>query len=140
MKTSPPRASRRTEAKPPLVLVADDFGAAREVYVRVFQAAGYRVEEASTGLEAVEKSLALQPALVVMDLVMPGMDGWEVIRRLKADARTNNRPIVVITGAPHADGARRAKDAGCDAYIVKPVLPETLLGVVRELLSRRASD
>jgi two-component system, cell cycle response regulator DivK len=116
------------------ILVIDDFGPAREVYVRILQAAGFRVEEAGNGPEGLEKAFALQPALIVMDLLMPGMDGWAAVRRLKADSRTTFSPIVVITGAPHSDGARRAHEAGCDAYIIKPCLPQTLLRVVRDLL------
>jgi CheY-like chemotaxis protein len=137
MTTTPDGVERKGET--PLILVVDDYGDARGVYVRVFQSAGYRVVEAANGEEAVEKGLSLRPELVLMDLIMPGMGGWEVIRRLKADERTRERPIVVITGAPHGDGARRAHQAGCDAYLVKPVLPEALLRVVRDLLSRKAA-
>jgi CheY-like chemotaxis protein len=137
MTTTPDGVERKGEA--PLILVVDDYGDAREVYVRVFQSAGYRVAEAANGEEAVEKGLSLRPELVLMDLIMPGMDGWEVIHRLKANERTKECPIVVITGAPHGADTRRAHDAGCDAYLVKPVLPEALLRVVRDLLSRKAA-
>jgi CheY-like chemotaxis protein len=120
----------------PLLLIVDDYGPARELYVGLFQAAGYRVEAASNGQEAIEKGLRLQPALFVIDLLLPGMDGWDVIRRLKADERTSGRPIVVLTGAPRDDRARGTEGANCDAYLVKPVLPDALLRVVRELLNR----
>jgi CheY-like chemotaxis protein len=124
--------------KQPLILVVDDFPAAREMYGRFLSYSGFRVEEASGGPEAVEKGIALKPALVVMDLAMPGMDGWEAIRRLKADPATHDVRIVVVTGAAYGGGARKAKEAGCDAYLVKPCLPETLLGVVRRLLGAEA--
>ena len=120
-----------------LILVVDDFTAARDVYVRTFRAAGYDVEEAHNGEDALEKGLKLKPDLILMDLIMPGMDGWETIRRLKQQGE--GLPIAVITGAPYGDGAQRAKEAGCDAYILKPVLPETLLRLARDLLSRRTA-
>lgn len=123
-------------AKQPLILVVDDFAAAREMYGRFFSTSGFRVEEATSGAEAIEKSVALQPELITVDLSMPGMDGLETIRRLKSDARTKDSRIVVVTGAAYADGARKAQEAGCDAYLVKPCLPETLLGVVRGLLGK----
>jgi two-component system, cell cycle response regulator DivK len=137
MTTTPDGVERKGET--PLILVVDDYGDAREVYVRVCQAAGYRVAEAANGEEALEKGLSLRPDLVLMDLIIPGMDGWEVIRRLKADERTRERPIVVITGAHPGDGARRAHQEGCDAYLVKPVFPEALLRVVGDLLSPKAA-
>jgi CheY-like chemotaxis protein len=120
------------------ILVVDDYGDARELYVHVFQSSGYRVAEAANGTEALEKGLRLRPDLVLMDLIMPGMDGWEVIRRLRADARTRGCKIVVISGATHS--APRAHQLGCDAYLAKPVLPEALLRVVRDLLSLEGGE
>jgi two-component system cell cycle response regulator DivK len=125
--------------KKPLILVADDFGLAREVYVRLVSYAGFRAAEASNGPEAIEKALSLRPQMIIMDLGMPGMDGWEVIRKLKGDTRTKDCRIVVVTGAAYVEGARKAKEAGCDAYLIKPCLPETLLGVVHRLLTKTES-
>lgn len=130
------KSRRRSPATPPLVLVVDDFAAARHMYGHFLTSSGFRVEEAQGGPEAIEKGLALRPDLILMDLAMPGMDGWEAIRRLKSHARTKNSRIVVITGMAHAGGAKKAKQAGCDAYLLKPCLPESLLGVVRSLLGR----
>jgi CheY-like chemotaxis protein len=137
MRSRRKRAQAQGEAVQSLILVVDDFGAAREVYARLFGYSGFRVAEAESGPEALDKARSLRPDLVLMDLAMPGMDGWEVISQLKADERTRQARIVVITGASYADGAQRAKDAGCDAYLIKPCLPETLMGVARRLLSRR---
>jgi len=120
-----------------LILVVDDFPATREMYGRFLGYSGFHVEEASSGPEALKKSFTLKPQIIIMDLTMPGMDGWEAIRKLKADERTRHTPIVVVTGASFSGGAQKAKDAGCDAYLVKPCLPETLLGVVRSLLDKR---
>lgn len=71
-----------------------------------------------------------------MDLLLSGMDGWEVIRRLKGDERTSDLPVVVITGAPRDAVASEAQLADCGAYLVKPVFPDALLRTVRDLLSR----
>jgi CheY-like chemotaxis protein len=127
-------ASKGSKKEAALILVVEDFGAAREVYVHLLASSGLRVVEASNGPEAIAKGLALRPDLILMDLAMPGMDGLEVMRRLKADDRTKASPIVVITGASYADGARKAKAAGCDAYLIKPCAPEVLLRVVHDLL------
>jgi CheY-like chemotaxis protein len=135
------KTRKRTATKSsPLVLVVDDFAAARHMYGHFLNSSGYRVEEAQGGPEAIEKGLALRPDLILMDLAMPGMDGWEAIRRLKSHERTKDSLIVVVTGMAHAGGSKKAKAAGCDAYLLKPCLPETLLGVVRSLLSRRAQQ
>ena len=131
--------ARRGSEPKRLILVVDDFTGARDVYVRTFRAAGYKVEEARSGRETLEKNSKLKPDLVLIDVIMPGMDGWETIRRLKRQ-RSEGCRIAVITGAPHADGARRAKQEGCDAYILKPVLPETLLRLAQDLLGRKAAS
>lgn len=132
-------ARRASTLRKPLILVVDDYGDARELYARVLSHSGFRVAEAASGPESIEKGFALRPDLILMDVAMPGMDGWEAIRQLKADARTQQSPIVVITGAAYSDGARKTKQAGCDAYLVKPCLPETLIEVVRRLLGQRPS-
>ena len=128
---------KRTATKSSLVLVVDDFAAARHMYGHFLASSGYRVEEAQGGPEAIEKCLALRPDLILMDLAMPGMDGWEAIRRIKSNDRTKGCMVVIVTGMAHAGGAKKAKEAGCDAYLLKPCLPETLLGVVRGLLGKR---
>ncbi len=122
----------------PLVLVVEDYQDAREMYAAYLQFSGYRVAEASNGLEAVEKARELLPAIILMDLALPKMDGWEATRLLKADERTRNIPIVALTGhalAGHAEGARQA---GCDAFVTKPCLPDVLVAEIQRMLSARA--
>ena len=111
-----------------MILVVADFPDSREVYSKVLSLSGYQVEQAASGLEALERILVVQPELIILDVAMPGMDGWELVRRLKADARTRNTPIAVVTGAAYGTSPQRAKKAGCDAYLVKPCLPEALVG------------
>jgi two-component system cell cycle response regulator DivK len=118
----------------PLVLVVEDYQDAREMYAAYLQFSGFDVAEASNGLEAIDKTLELLPDIVLMDLALPRMDGWEATRRLKNDERTRHIPIVALTGhalAGHAEGAR---EAGCDAFVTKPCLPDALVAEIRRLL------
>jgi two-component system cell cycle response regulator DivK len=118
----------------PLVLVVDDFIDAREMYAEYFVFSGFRVVEASNGAEAVQKALELTPQVILMDLSMPGMDGWEATRRLKADRRTKDIPVIALTGHALTGFSESAKLAGCDAFVTKPCLPDTLVEEVRRVL------
>jgi CheY-like chemotaxis protein len=123
----------------PLVLVVEDYQDAREMYAAYLQFSGYRVAEATNGVEAIEKTLELMPDIVLMDLALPKMDGWEATRRLKMDERTRHIPIVALTGhalAGHAEGARQA---GCDAFVTKPCLPDALVAEVQRMLAERGA-
>jgi two-component system, cell cycle response regulator DivK len=123
-----------------LVLVVEDYQDAREMYAAYLQFSGFDVAEASNGVEAVEKATELLPDIVLMDLALPRMDGWEATRRLKGDARTRHIPIVALTGhalAGHAEGAR---EAGCDSFVTKPCLPDALVAEIRRLLDRPHSN
>ena len=123
-----------TDQNAPLILVVDDYQDAREMYAEYLQFSGYRVAEARNGNEAVEQALALKPALILMDLSLPGMDGWEATRRLKADAATKHIPIVALTGHALAGASEGAKRAGCDSFVTKPCLPDDLVVEVRRML------
>jgi CheY-like chemotaxis protein len=112
------------------------------MYAAYLQFSGFDVAEATNGLEAVEKAETLMPDIILMDLALPRMDGWEATRRLKANARTRHIPVVALTGhalAGHAEGARQA---GCDAFVTKPCLPDALVTEIRRLLESppRGSD
>jgi CheY-like chemotaxis protein len=80
----------------PLVLVVDDYQDAREMYAEYLQQSGFRTAEARTGVEAVAKARELKPACVLMDLSLPGIDGWEATRQLKADPNTRHIPVVAM--------------------------------------------
>lgn len=128
------------ESQTPLVLVVEDYQDAREMYAAYLQFSGYRVAEAANGLEALEKTRELMPDIILMDLALPKMDGWEATRRLKADDRTKHIPIVALTGhalAGHAEGARQA---GCDAFVTKPCLPDALVTEIERMLSSRRTE
>jgi CheY-like chemotaxis protein len=104
------------------------------MYSQFLAFSGYRVAEAQNGHEALEKAFQLAPDLIVMDLSLPGLDGWEATRRLKADDRTRVIPVIALTGHALAGHSKGAMDAGCDAFITKPCLPERLLEEIKSML------
>ena len=118
----------------PLILVVDDVDDARFMYSLYLTTHGFRVIEAANGEDAVRLAHEHQPALVLMDLGLPKMDGWEATRRIKADSRTRGVPVLAISGHAFADSVRRAKDAGVDAFFVKPCMPATVLAKINEML------
>ena len=128
-----------SQGNKPLVLVVDDYQDAREMYAEYLEFSGFRTAEARNGAEALEKAFALTPDVILMDLSLPVMDGWEATRRLRADERTRDIPIVALTGHALSGHAAGAKDAGCDAYVTKPCLPDALVQEVKRILEARAS-
>ena len=119
----------------PLVLVVDDYQDAREMYAEYLKASGFRVEEARTGLEAVSKAREVKPDCILMDLSLPGIDGWEATRQLKADHSTCHIPVVAITGHASELASRDARAAGCAAFVLKPALPDAVVAEVRRALN-----
>jgi two-component system, cell cycle response regulator DivK len=120
--------------KGPLVLIVDDVQDNRTVYVLFLRFSGFRVAEAGDGEEALRQTATLQPDIIVMDLSLPIMDGWEATRRLKRDPRTKRIPVIVLTGHALPEHAQAARDAGCDLVITKPCLPDQLLDAIRRIL------
>jgi two-component system cell cycle response regulator DivK len=123
-----------TVREQPLVLVVEDYQDAREMYAAYLQFSGFEVAEAANGVDAVAKTRELLPDIVLMDLALPQMDGWEATRRLKGDPATRHIPIVALTGHALAGHAEGAKQAGCDAFVTKPCLPDALVAEIRRLL------
>lgn len=119
----------------PLVLVVDDYEDAREMYCEYLQYSGFRTVEAKTGVEALKQAASMLPDIILMDLSLPEMDGWEATRRLKSSAKTKHIPVVALTGHALAGHSETAREAGCDAFVAKPCLPEDLVVEVRRLLS-----
>jgi two-component system cell cycle response regulator DivK len=111
----------------PLVLLADDSEEVREAHGEILADAGYRVAYAHDGGEAVDKALALRPDVILMDLQMPGVDGWQATRRIRDDLRTHHIPIIAFTSHGLRRYAERSLDAGCTSFLEKPVPSATLL-------------
>jgi two-component system cell cycle response regulator DivK len=120
-----------------LVLVVEDYQDAREMYSAYLQFSGFRVAEAIDGLEAIEKTIELLPDIILMDLALPKIDGWEATKRLKSDERTKHIPIVALTGHALAGFAEGAREAGCDAFVTKPCLPDALVAEIQRMLASR---
>jgi two-component system, cell cycle response regulator DivK len=117
-------------ATKPLILVVEDFDDAREMYREYLEFSGFRVETARDGHEALDKTRQLLPDLVLMDLSLPGIDGWEATRLLKGAPETQHILIVALSAHALAADGERARAAGCDGFIAKPCLPPDL---VREI-------
>lgn len=132
---SAPKKRKTATASSPLVLVVDDFEDNRAMYVEYLEFQGLRVAEAVNGEQAVAKATELLPQVVVMDLSLPVMDGWEATRRIKADPRTASIRVIALTGHAEPAHAKKALDAGCDDFVAKPCLPDHLLEKVREHLA-----
>lgn len=117
-----------------LILVVDDFEDARELYAESLEAAGFMVEQAANGQEALDRIAARKPALVLMDLSMPVLDGWQATRLIKADAGTADVFVIALTGHGTHAGLRLATEAGADAILSKPCAPADVIAQVRALL------
>jgi two-component system chemotaxis response regulator CheY len=116
---------------PRRVLVVDDGTLVRLFYRKALEAAGFQVEEAINGIEALEKLLSVPVDLVIVDINMPKMDGYSMLRAIRADAAIQGVPAVTIsTESSHRDAAL-ALEAGANFYLVKPVAPEELTEVAR---------
>jgi two-component system, cell cycle response regulator DivK len=117
------------------VLIVDDFADTREMYALYLRLSGLEVTEAETGEQALEMVRADLPDLVLMDLSLPGTDGFAVTRELKEDPRTRDIPVVALTA--HAVGSHidRARSAGCVDFIVKPAPPNEVLAAIRKALA-----
>jgi CheY-like chemotaxis protein len=123
-------------AQQPLILIVDDNLDAREMYGLYLEHEGFRWAEASNGHDALLQTKAEKPALILMDATMPRMDGWEAVRLLKADAATRHIPLIMLTAHAFDEHRERAKQAGADAFLAKPVLPDALAREIRLLLKR----
>ncbi|MBX3192774.1 MAG: response regulator [Labilithrix sp.] len=116
------------------MLVVDDYEDTRLIYAETLRFAGFEVAEAANGRDAIELARRINPDVVVMDLAMPVMDGWEATRRLKSDPRTRTIPIVAVTGHDEAEHRHLAWRAGCDELYSKPLLPNQLVRRIRTCL------
>jgi two-component system cell cycle response regulator DivK len=110
-----------------LVLLADDSEEVLEAHGEILTDAGYRIAYAHDGREAVDKAFALKPDVILMDLQMPGIDGWEATRIIRGDLRTHHIPIIAFTSHGLRRYADRSFDAGCTSFLEKPCRSGSLL-------------
>ena len=121
----------------PLVLIVEDQGELRQLYAHELALSGFDVIEAENGEDAVSRTASHAPDVVLMDLSLPVVDGWEATRRLKSDARTAHIPVVALTAHDGSGELQRATRAGCDWFVPKPCPPDALIAEVRRVLSNR---
>jgi two-component system, cell cycle response regulator DivK len=131
----PPQVERQR----PLVLIVEDQSELRRLYAQQFTICGFDVIEAENGADAIAHTTSHAPDVVLMDLSLPVVDGWEATRRLKNDARTAHIPVVALTAHDGAGELQRATRAGCDWFVPKPCPPDALITEVRRVLAGRPS-
>lgn len=117
-----------------MVLLVEDNPDNREIYSIILRNFGYNVLEAIDGEAALEMTRAHLPALILMDISIPKMDGYSVTRMLKADSMTGMIPIVALTAHAMPGEEERAREAGCDGYMSKPVAPKRVLEEVQKFI------
>jgi CheY-like chemotaxis protein len=122
----------------PLVLLVDDERAIRTICRVNLEGDGISVVEAQDGAEALERVRREQPSLVLLDVMMPEVDGWKVAAELAADQDTQEIPVVFLSARAADEDRRRAQELGAVGYVVKPFDPLALAGTVRDVLERVA--
>ena len=131
-------AARKGEAKMTKILCVEDSEDALFTLHKRLGFAGFEVKVATNGVEGVDWAKTLLPDLIVMDLRLPGIDGWEATRRLKSQPETKHIPIIVVTADTSEKSREKAYAAGCDGFEVKPVQFEKLVKKIHSLLGRGA--
>lgn len=118
----------------PLVLIVEDQSDLRQLYAQELSMSGFDVIEAGNGIEALTHTAERFPDVILMDLSLPVLDGWEATRRLKDDTRTAHIPVVALTAHDGSGELQRATLAGCDWFVPKPCPPHDLIEEVRRVL------
>lgn len=129
---------RRRPARTPRVLVVDDYADTRAILIDVLTSHGCQVETAEDGVEALEKAHTWRPDILVLDLAMPGIDGFDVARRLRENQTTRDLPLVAYTAYTDPAWRRRAEAAGFSAFLIKPTPPRELVATLRSFLPAEA--
>jgi two-component system, cell cycle response regulator DivK len=123
------------QAAVPIVLVVEDHETSAEGYMQLLTGAGYRVARARNGYEALAEVSRAAPSIILLDLKLPKLDGWDLLQRLKADQSVASVPIIVVTGDSLPTHHEMARSRGAAAVLSKPINPGELLKVVRETVS-----
>ena len=118
------------------ILVVEDHEDNRQILRDLLGNAGYQMIEAETGEAGLVAAAAERPDLILMDIQLPGLDGYEATRRLKADPALHSIPIIVVTSYALSGDDAKARAAGCDAYVTKPYSPRALLAKIREYMPK----
>jgi len=119
----------------PLILIVEDQPELRHLYATQLSLSGFDVIEAGNGADAITETTDRTPDVVLMDLSLPVVDGWEATRRLKSDRRTAHIPVVALTAHDGAGELERAMRAGCDWFVPKPCPPDALIVEIRRVMT-----
>jgi CheY-like chemotaxis protein len=119
----------------PLILIVEDQSELRHLYATQLSLSGFDVIEAGNGADAITETTDRTPDVVLMDLSLPVVDGWEATRRLKSDLRTAHIPVVALTAHDGAGELERATRAGCDWFVPKPCPPDALIAEIRRVMA-----
>jgi CheY-like chemotaxis protein len=120
----------------PLVLLVDDEPDQVEMYRLGLEGAGFRVVHAYNGADAIARAREHQPTVIVLDVRLPDMTGWDVCTHLKTHAGTHHIPIVILTAAAQPSLPHQAAAAGCAAHLLKPCFPDELARTLRDVIAR----
>jgi CheY-like chemotaxis protein len=120
----------------PTILIVEDNDMNRDMLARRLRRRGYDVLVAVDGAEGLAMAREAHPDIILMDLGLPVVDGWEATRRLKQNEETNTIPVVALTAHAMAGDEARAREAGCDAFDTKPVDIERLVGTIESFVTR----
>ena len=124
-----------TQRDRPLVLLVEDQPDLRKLYAQQLTMSGFDVIEAADGASAIHSTTWHAPDVVLMDLSLPVIDGWEATRRLKRDEKTAHIPVVALTAHDGAGELQQATEAGCDWFVPKPCPPDALIAEIRRVLA-----
>lgn len=136
---APARAQGAADPRAMTILVVDDEPDTLRLLSRRIEAAGYAVVTAADGMEALNKARSVRPALMILDLMLPKMDGYKVCSFLKFDERYKSIPIVLLTARANADDRTKASEVRADRFLTKPCDLKELMSVI-DALARSASE
>jgi CheY-like chemotaxis protein len=125
--------------RPPTVLIVEDNEDNRIVYSTMLRHFGFAVDEAENGAEGILKARTNLPDLILMDIAIPLVDGWEAVQRLKKDPTTAHIPIVALTAHAMPADRERAIQVGCDGYLAKPCEPRAVVEEVKRILATKTA-
>jgi len=120
------------------ILIIEDQEDNRTILRDLLSHAGFEILEAGNGIEGIETATREKPDLILMDIQMPEMDGYEATRRIKAKPVTAGIPVIAVTSYALAGDEQKAKAAGCDAYVTKPFSPRAILQIVKHWIERNS--
>ena len=119
---------------PKTVLIVEDNELNMKLFNDLVETRGHRIVQTRNGIEAVDLARKHRPDLILMDIQLPGLNGYEATRRIKADPALRDVPVIAVTSYALSGDEASARAAGCDGYIAKPFSPRTLLGLIKQYL------